>query len=810
MTHSPCTTEHKSRRVVAKLGPILGVVTILALGCSDGIDARLDEAYALQEAGQLEQSILAMQGILRDDPENAQAHFLIGTALVQSDRRKRAIPHLTEATRSDLYAVPAGLLLASTQYRIQAYADAIESSREVLANDSDNLTAIFTLGRSALAAGQPDIALRQAIRILEVKPDAQNAVIMHGKALVALGRTEEAEKLWLDFRKHTAVAGNPSEAARACAELGLFYQSQIMPALADTTYTECLDDYPTYSYLQNSASDFYVQRSEPEKAIAIHRRAAESTPENFQVWSRFAATMYLHADPTETHQLYLQIVERFDSPEAWRLIADFYQKTRYTAAARKAIEEALIRSDQPSEDFLFFLAELLVEEGNSERAQKIGERLTTPSYRQILAGTLSLHAGNPKQALIHLDAGLRLWPNNPHARYRVGRATLALRNHDRAIAAFGAAILVGDGTTDAALRLAEIHFADGNWKPARGFAKHQIEHRPYLDPTPYHIAIRSALQLGRLDDAKAILDSLRILDHGLSVISETIAIKRFEGGASASSEFVRANGIDLADPANETILRAYCDDLNSMGRTEEAIHLVDAAVRRIQTPGGPSSNAAALYDLRARVLSQLGRIEEATTSIKHALVMDPGYAPALETRAFLALNAGDSQTALTALDAASAAEPMEAKYPYSAAGIADDIGDIPGFVQRLEETLARRPTHGMAANDLAWALATDRRDLDRALELAKIAVLRSRSAKTLTTLGWTHHRRNDYAEAIANYRFALESGATLPAVRYRLGLALGESGEIDEAKKVLDELIRGPEFPELEAARIELARLQDS
>jgi tetratricopeptide (TPR) repeat protein len=810
MIQSPRKTDENSHRTLTTLGPILAIMAILALGCSDGIDARLDEAYALQEAGHLERSILAMQGILRDDPGNKQANFLIGTALVQSDRRIRAIPHLTEATNSDLYAVPAGLLLASTQYRIKAYDDAIESSRRVLAIDPDNLTAFYTLGRSALASGQPDIALRQALRILEVRSEAQNAVILQGNALVALGRADEAERLWLDLRQLTASAGNPNDAARACAELGLFYQSQGMQTQTETTYAECLDEFPTHSYLQDSASDFHVQRSEPEKAISVHRRAAQSSPENFQVWSRFAAIMYLHANHTETHQLYLQIVERFDTPEAWRLIADFYQKTRHTTAARKAIEEALIRSDQPSEAFLFFLAELLVEEGNHERARKIGERLTKPSYRQLLAGTLSLDAGNPKQALKHFDAGLRLWPNNPHARYQAGRAALELQYHERAISAFGAAILVGAGTTDAALRLAEIHFADRNWMPARGFAKHQIAQRPYLDATPYHIAIRSALRLGRLADAKAILTSLRILDHGLSVISETIAIKRFEDGARASSEFVRKSGVDLGDPANESILRAYSDDLNALGRTEEALRLVDAAILRIQNPKAASSNAAPLHDLRSRVLSQLGRVEEATASIKHALTIDPGYAPALETRASLALHAGDSQTALAALDAASAAEPMEARYVYSAAGIADDLGDIPGFVQRLEETLARRPTHGMAANDLAWALATDRRDLDRALELAELAALRLRSAKTLGTLGWAHHRRGDYAEAIANYRFALESDATLLAIRYRLGLALGESGEIDEARKVLDELIRGPEFPELEAARIELARLQGS
>ena len=583
------------------------LVVGFALGCQDSIDDRLTEAFELQETGELELSILAIEEILRENPDNDQANFLLGTSLVQSDRRKRAIPHLQAAAASDLYAVPAGLLLASTQYRIKAYEDAIASCEDILAIDSANLTAIYTLGLSYLASGQPDKALSQANQILEVKPTAQNAIILQGGALVDLGRADEAEAIWIGLRKRTASGTSSPDAARACAELALFYQSQRNFARADQVYVECLSDYPTHAYLQDSASDFYVARAEPARAIAVHKQAADSSPDNFQVWSRLAGIMYLHADPTSTHEMYLGIVERFDSPEAWRLIADFYQKTRHTTAARRAIEEALIRSDNPPEAFLYSLAELLVEEGNLDRAQKIGERLTKPSYRNLLSGAINLANGNAREALNHLDIGLRLWPNNPNARYLAGRAARELYDHPRALAAYGAAITVGSGTTDAPLRLAEIHFADGNFQPARGFAKHQIAHRPYLDESPYRIAIRSALRLNRPADARTTLESLRVLaPDNLAIIAETIAIERYEGGAKAATAFVQENGIDLSNPANETILRAYSNDLNVLGRGVEALRLVDAALARLASEGSSSTAGAALHDLRARILSQIG------------------------------------------------------------------------------------------------------------------------------------------------------------------------------------------------------------
>jgi tetratricopeptide (TPR) repeat protein len=210
------------------------------------------------------------------------------------------------------------------------------------------------------------------------------------------------------------------------------------------------------------------------------------------------------------------------------------------------------------------------------------------------------------------------------------------------------------------------------------------------------------------------------------------------------------------------------------------------------------------------VLSHLSRIEEAAISTDRALEIDPTFTPALEMRAFLALKAGDHTAALAALDAATDAAPDNANYPYSAASVAREMGDTAGAISRLEESLARQPLLGPAANDLAWILATDRLDLERALRLAQIAARQDRSSNTLTTLGWVRHQRGEYDDAIKSYRTALETDANLPTVRYRLGLSLSEAGHTKEAQGLFNELIEGPDFPEIEAARAELARIQGS
>jgi tetratricopeptide (TPR) repeat protein len=789
-------------------GPVLllmvPLMMSLIVGCTSDVDSRLEAAYDLQEAGHLQQSIVSLREVLAEDAGNPEANFLLGIALVQTNQLMVALPPLKIATNSELYVVPAGLLLSSTQYRTKAYEDAIRTSDRILEIDPDNLTALFTRGQSHLALGNTEEALAHANLLLDYRPAAQNAIIMKAESLVQLDRRDEAEAIWVEIRDEAAASGTPNQAARACAQLAHFYRIHEEDQRADQTYTECLESYPTHTYLQKSASNFYIRRDQPKRAIEIHQRAVDASPDDIRTWSRLARVLHDYGNPGEAQTKLEQAVERFDSPSAWRLLAEFHRKARRTTEARKALEEAILRSPQPQEAFLFSLADLLVEEGQIQRAREVGEKLTEPSYQYLLRGAISLKTGDAQRALEQLDAGLELWPDNSNAHYLAGRAALLLRDRRRAVVEFQEAVRIGDNATDAALRLAEISFARGSYLPAWKLAQFQIAQRPYLDPTPYHIAIRSALRLNRIDDAIQVANALRDADPtAAAVVVEMAAIERMQSGSAASSEYVLASGRDLSDPENETILRTLATDLNSLGRAAEALELIDAAIAH-------DGNSAQIHDLRARVLSHLSRTEEASLATDRALEIDSTFAPALEMKAFFALNAGDEAIALAALDAATEAAPSNSDYPYSAASLARKMGDTVGAISRLEETLARQPLLGPAANDLAWILATDRLDLERALRLAQVAARQDRSSDTLTTLGWVRHQRGEYDHAIRIYRTALETDANLPTVRYRLGLSLSEAGHTSEAQGLFDELVEGPEFPEIDAARAELARIKGS
>ncbi len=782
---------------------LIGVCALVA--CTPDHDqARLVDARALLASGQLGKAIPALRAILEDDLNHPEANFMLGKVLIQTGRPGLAIEPLEKATSANDFARPAGLLLASTLFRTRAYEEAIHSATRVLEIDATNVIALFTRGQSRLASKQPGEALADANRILEIDPNYQNAIMLKGGALIDLERRDEAEQIWINLRTRLTAEGSPGQAARACTQLALFYRTQSEQERAGRTYRECLDTYPTHIYLQQSAIDFYLRKGQPERAVEIHRKAVEAAPDDLRLWARLANVLMRYGELANAQRTLEATVERFDSPAAWRLLANFHRKTGDSSQAREALEEAIRRTREPGEAYLFSLADLLVEEGDLDRAREIHATLTEPSYRHLLEGAISLQTGDPKQALEHLDAGLALWPDNPRAHYLAGQAALQLKDQSRASSEFREAVRVDESATDAAGRLAEIHFANDRFQSAWRLAQRQLARRPYANPTAHHIMIQSSIELGELERAQEAADALREVDpDGTSWLFEMAAIKRHEGGAKAASEYILASRRDLSNFTNEPLLRSLTDDLSQLDRNGESLEYIDAALRR-------EPERAALHDLRARVLAHLERFDEAEVAMQRALRLDPGFALALETKALLALRSGDLLAALEALEAAADAAPNEAQHPYAAASVARSLGDEELTIAHLNEALSRRPGFGQAANELAWLLATRGEELDRALSLARLAVRRMGSTKAFDTLGWVQYQRGEFEKAVASFRTILNLDESLRSVQFRLGLSLAAIGDSEEASQLLRKLVEGPSFLEQEQARAEITRIEGS
>jgi len=119
--------------------------------------------------------------------------------------------------------------------------------------------------------------------------------------------------------------------------------------------------------------------------------------------------------------------------------------------------------------------------------------------------------------------------------------------------------------------------------------------------------------------------------------------------------------------------------------------------------------------------------------------------------------------------------------------------------------LARHGTHAAAASLLARRLLT--RDPERALELAYRSVRFRGGPDALETLGRAELERGDAASAVETLGFSVEMRPDSPSTHYWLGLAWAATGNEGRAREALNTALVTEVFPEREAARAALARL---
>ena len=102
---------------------------------------------------------------------------------------------------------------------------------------------------------------------------------------------------------------------------------------------------------------------------------------------------------------------------------------------------------------------------------------------------------------------------------------------------------------------------------------------------------------------------------------------------------------------------------------------------------------------------------------------------------------------------------------------------------RLTSYYHAHPDDPFAANNLAWILAQQGRDLDRALKLAKLAAsARPASAVINDTLGGVYRKRGDKEMAVSYAKRATQIAPENATYHYHLGRACREAGQMEPAR----------------------------
>lgn len=119
------------------------------------------------------------------------------------------------------------------------------------------------------------------------------------------------------------------------------------------------------------------------------------------------------------------------------------------------------------------------------------------------------------------------------------------------------------------------------------------------------------------------------------------------------------------------------------------------------------------------------------------------------------------------------------------------------------------PEFAAAANNLAFILADQNKQLDEALSLARMAKEKlPNSPYVMDTLGWVYYKKGLFGSAIGEFSDCLTRIPENPAVIYHLGMAYYKNGDAQKARVALEKALGLDEnFNGAEQARQVLAGL---
>ncbi len=783
----------------------LGLAVLLLLSaCQQSQEALYDEAQALIAEGKPEDGLTVLREAAALDPDDGEIQFAIGMTLLRLGRTSEALFPLSKAVETEEYGVQAGVVMASTLAEGRNFEESIAAADRVLERSPEDVAALAIRANAAIGLHQGELALDSVDRLLAIEPGSVPYRHLKASALGEAQRLDDAEALFLELME-IETEEDPGGPARACGSLAKMLIDHKETDRAVERLKLCEEKYVTQPNVALALVSLYDEMGQKDEAIELLQRTSEKKPDDPNVVNALGHRLLAADRFDEAEALASEGLEKGTNPARWAALSSVRKAAGNADGALEAIEEAITLSDPPDQEYLFSRADLLISLGRVDEAQGVREQLTETLYRDTIDGRLAQEAGDNARALEIYSDVLAHWPQNVGVRVLAALAALEEGDREQAKSQLLEATRQAPTESDAAIWLARLHFAEGDYAQAAYFATRQIAERGPTHPDAYLLAARAFRRLGKPERVKGSLGAMALARDGLFAAESIAEVIRFtsategpDGALGRLDEMVEKAGLDYASPETEPALIQRFQLLADAGQLDEATRRGEALIAA--HPERPT-----LHMLLGRIGLLKGDAETAGQAFERALELDPEHAGSLAGKALLQRAAGDPAAADTMDRAWQLSQHQD--YGYMAARMRLDLGQREEARERFLDLLILHPDQAAGANDLAFLLAEDGTELDRALELARLALRLAPSPEALDTLGFVQLKRDELDAAIGSFRRAIDRGPEYATARYHLALALHEAGRSEEAREALETALETA-FPEAEQARALLARLE--
>lgn len=764
-------------------------VGLVACSAEQKIKKHIQRAEAYDANEEYEEAVIEYRNALQLDPNKVETHLALAKVYFKMQKTRDGQWELGEAIRLDPKRNDLRLEYGELGRRIQEYDSALEQAEAVIAVDPTNAEALFLKARTLQDMKKPE-AEQAYLQTIAAAPDKARYYLATGLYYALLGNMKEAEKMVLTaverdpgYLSYSAMAAYLTDIPERAKEAEAWWRKAIDAAKTGS------DDLLIQGY--TSFANYYSRQNNFADAERVLLEAIEHFPKELNFVYMLARFYAMSGDEKKADELMENAIKAVpDKVDPYLALSSYRYRKGDDEGAIKALNDAL-KIDAKSIPTRLRLADLYFEKGSGSKDEALvnqgsalvegvlGEDENEPEALYLRA-KLDLYKGKKDDSVRRLRRVIELRPDWAQAHFILGTALLTKEDLKGARSELERALELDSSLFEARKALSQVYDRLGESAPAISEARKILQQRPDADDVRIVLA-QGLLREGKPSEAIKELDAIPEERRGVGVYYALGRAYLFLGKLDdARKNLLRAN--ELA-PNNAEILGSLFRVDVATGRLQDTLQRVDAAVKA--DPKSP-----ALAHLQGMVLNAAGREEETIRAFRRAIELNPNLIDSYSELAKVYARAGKTDQVVKIFEEAAAAAPNEPTVRLLLGTLYEGLNEKAKARAAYEKAIQLNPKLAAAKNNLAYMLAEEGKELDRALTLAQEAkALVPNNANVADTLGWVFYKKQLPSAAIPYLKEA-EQGLSsedpvLDSVRYHLALAYHANGESGKARALL-------------------------
>ena len=791
----------RSLRIIVVAALVVGLIA--CDGPKEREKAYMARGKALYEEGNYVKARLEFRNALQINPKGFESRFYLAQIEQRTGNLRAAFAGFEKLVTEKPDHLAAQLELARLLFVAGQSGRALAKVKMILAAEPANASARALNGAIAMKAGDLDKAMAEAAAALKAAPASAEAVSVVAAVLTRRGRLEDAVK-----RIDGVIALNKADTSLRLLKINLHVKLKQF-AEAEAVYKELIGLRPEVLGFRAALARLLAGQKRVEEAEGVLREAIQAMPKDAKAKLLLVDFLAVSRSAAAAKQALVGFVGKEPENQILLLgLAAFHEKQKEPKEA-EAVYRKVIGLDEAGRSGVAArtaLIRLKLREGDKKTADGELEKLLKgdPGNANglLLRAGRSVEERNFLKAITDLRLVLRDDPNSTRAMKLLAVAHIRAGNQQLARETLQKLVRVDRKDVEARLQLAQLMARGRDYDDANALLAEILVQKPNHIQA---LGTKAEIALAQHDFGEAERIAREVLASGAPAAVSRRLLGLVYFGQGRHSEAVSELRAALEDdPKSERVLAALARSFVAAKQMKQGIAYLEAFVAK------HADNGLA-YEFLGEMSVMEGDLKRAEGHFATSARLKGAPAATYRKYGRALARTGHHAEAIAAYETALRADPDSEVLMFEMALAHQLAGDPGGAMELYRRILARNANVDAAANNLAALIADhrykDKEALNEALRLAN-RFQTSQSPLFLDTLGWVHYRLGNEKDAIAILERAANSGQTVPAIHYHLGMAYLAAKQKDRAKEQLRKATVGdPKYTGVEDARKALAEL---